>query len=124
MLKSNESVEEKLWSKDESLSKIIDLILDVNILAEERNLLILAKDKMVNEKVVLNILEKLQANLESLELKNHLSHSCFEFYKSIPIKLEDNPFSHQNSPGSYLKEIAIDFYNHGGGVLGLGIDDD
>ena len=96
----------------------------MSISPEERELLILAKDKMINEKVVLNILEKLQANLESLELKKHLSPSCFEFYKSIPIKLEDNPFSHQNSPGSYLKEIAIDFYNHGGGVFGLGIYDD
>jgi hypothetical protein len=117
MLNSKESVEEKLWSKDESLSKIIDLILDVNVLPKERELLILAKDKMINEKVVPNILAKLQAGLESIKRKNDLSLACLEFYKSIPIKLEDNPFSHQNSASSYLKEIALDLYYTGGGHI-------
>ncbi len=82
----------KLWSKDERLSKIIDLILDVNILPEKREFLILTKDKMVNEKVILNILEKLQGNFENLELKYQLSPSCLEFNKSISVKLEDNFF--------------------------------
>jgi hypothetical protein len=124
MSNSDELVENKLWSRDESLSKIIDLILDQNIFPEERALLILAKDKMVNEKVVPIILEKLQGNFESLKLEDHLSNSCFEFYESIPIKLEENPFSNQNSPRTYLKETAIDFFKHGGGAFRMGLDND
>ena len=98
--------------------------MDQNIFPEERALLILAKDKMVNEKVVPIILEKLQGNFESLKLEDHLSNSCFKFYKSIPIKIEDNPFSHRNSPKTYLKETAIDFFKHGGGVFGMRLDND
>ncbi|EQC93992.1 hypothetical protein LLT3_15675 [Lactococcus cremoris subsp. cremoris TIFN3] len=72
------------WSKNETLNRIYDLILEPTVSDEEREILVKAKEVLNKGEDVGQILEKLQANFQLLDNKNQLSIYGKDFYDSIP----------------------------------------
>ncbi|MCT4409460.1 hypothetical protein FIB49_12085 [Lactococcus cremoris] len=84
------------WSKNETLNRIYDLILEPTVSDEEREILVKAKEVLNKGEDVGQILEKLQANFQLLDNKNQLSIYGKDFYDSIPLSQDENKFSQKN----------------------------
>lgn len=73
------------WSKDETLEKVFNLILDPSLANQEREFFMRGKQAIERGEHHVQVLEKLQASLEVMMKKGGLSVSAQKFYNEIPL---------------------------------------